>query len=58
MEWKVEGHRQDHYWDCEIQILVLSHVFGLGGAAIRKGFDEDEPAKSKKRVGVKPSMWD
>ena len=61
-EWVVEGHRQDHYWDCESYILALSHVFGLGGAVIRKGRDlaDTDKAKvqsAKRRPQKGKSMW-
>ena len=62
-EWVVEGHKQDHYWDCETYILCLSHVFGLGGAVIRKGKDlaatdkaTPHPKKYPKRP-AKKSIW-
>tara|TARA_R110000824_G_scaffold35418_1_gene111077 strand:+ start:1253 stop:3046 length:1794 start_codon:yes stop_codon:yes gene_type:complete len=61
-EWVVEGHKQDHYWDCETYILTLSHVFGLGGAVIRKGkdladTDKARPAKRAPTRPVKKSIW-
>ena len=63
-EWVVEGHRQDHYWDCETYILTLSHVFGLGGAVIRQGKDlakTDKAKPKRKRIQVqnsnKNSFW-
>jgi len=52
LEWHVEGHRQDHWWDCEVYILALSHVFGLGGAVIRKG--KKKGAKGPKAAKKKP----
>ena len=57
-EWVVEGHRQDHYWDCETYILTLSHVFGLGGAVIRQGKDlakTDKAKPKRKRIQVQNS---
>ena len=62
-EWVVEGHKQDHYWDCETYILTLSHVFGLGGAVIRKGKDlaaTDKAQPQPKRTPARPrkkSIW-
>ena len=59
-EWVVEGHRQDHYWDCETYILTLSHVFGLGGAVIRTGKDLAKTNKAKPqrpRKSTKKSIW-
>jgi len=61
-EWIVEGHRQDHYWDCETYILTLSHVFGLGGAVIRTGkdlakTDKAKPAHKAKNLPNKKSIW-
>jgi len=61
-EWVVEGHRQDHYWDCETYILTLSHVFGLGGAVIRTGkdlaaTDKARPRKKSPRPPKKPTIW-
>jgi hypothetical protein len=62
-EWVVEGHKQDHYWDCETYILTLSHVFGLGGAVIRKGRDlaaTDKAQPQPKRAPARPrkkSIW-
>ena len=62
-EWVTEGHRQDHYWDCETYILTLSHVFGLGGAVIRKGKDlaaTDKAQHQPKKTPARPrrkSMW-
>jgi phage terminase large subunit GpA-like protein len=44
MEWKVEGHKQDHYWDCEQYLLALSHLFGLGRANTR---GEKKPTPKK-----------
>ena len=47
-EWAVEGHRQDHYWDCETYALALSHAFGLGGAVMRgAGAQHKTSPKSK-----------
>ena len=54
-EWVVEGHRQDHYWDCESYILALSHVFGLGGAVLRKGKDLRDTDKAKPKQVKRPS---
>jgi len=59
-EWVVEGHRQDHYWDCETYILCLSHVFGLGGAVIRHGRDLAATDKAKPQARKPPrgkSIW-
>lgn len=47
LEWHVEGHRQDHFWDCENYILALSHVFGLGGSVMRE--QKKKPAKKAAR---------
>ncbi|MBQ94860.1 MAG: hypothetical protein CL510_03380, partial [Actinobacteria bacterium] len=63
-EWVVEGHRADHYWDCETYALALSAVFGLGGAIMREGEGKGpqhstaprkRPAKRAKSSG---SFWD
>ena len=54
-EWVVEGHRQDHYWDCETYILTLSHVFGLGGAVIRTGKDLAKTSKARPSRPSRPS---
>jgi len=58
-EWVVAGHRQDHFWDCEIYVLALSQMFGLGGAVM---LDElASPAKQKPKTPRKsraPSFWD
>ena len=54
LEWVVEGHRQDHYWDCENYVLALSHVFGLGGAVMRENAGE-KPAPAKRRKRPKTS---
>ena len=51
LEWHVEGHRADHFWDCETYCLALSHVFGLGGAVMRKA---GEAAPTPKRRPRKP----
>jgi phage terminase large subunit GpA-like protein len=48
LEWKVEGHKQDHYWDCEQYMLALSHLFGLGRANTRS------PHKVKKTGETSP----
>lgn len=62
-EWVVDGHKQDHYWDCETYILTLSHVFGLGGAVIRKGKDlaatdkAQPPQKAPALKYNKKSIW-
>ena len=61
-EWVVEGHRQDHYWDCETYILALSHVFGLGGAVIRQGkslvsTDKAKPVQRAPSRPNKKSIW-
>ena len=61
-EWVVEGHRQDHYWDCETYILALSHVFGLGGAVIRRGkdladTDQARPARKPSKPQGGKSIW-
>ena len=61
-EWVVEGHRQDHYWDCETYILALSHVFGLGGAVIRRGkdladTDQARPARKALKKPERKSIW-
>ena len=53
LEWHVEGHRQDHWWDCETYILALSHVFGLGGAVMRK--PKKKTAKKETKRRRKPS---
>ena len=55
-EWVVEGHKQDHYWDIETYILCLSHVFGLGGAVIRKGQDLKDTDTSKKKPRKRPRL--
>lgn len=58
LEWHVEGHRQDHWWDCEVYILALSHVFGLGGAVMRKEKPGSKKAKKKlPRKQRKSKFW-
>jgi len=59
LDWQVEGHRQDHYFDCETYILCLSHVFGLGGSVIRKAKGpKKETAKKAPRRQKKPGgFW-
>ena len=52
LEWAIEGHRQDHFWDCETYVLALSHVFGLGGAIIRD--ETSEPTPKPRRRQNKP----
>lgn len=59
-EWVVEGHRQDHYWDCETYALALSNAFGLGGAVMRdaKGAAHKTSPKSKPAKQARPSKAD
>lgn len=59
-EWVVAGHRQDHYWDCEIYVLALSQMFGLGGAVMKEEMEKPKKAKSKpKPQGSEvESFWD
>ena len=35
-EWKVAGHKQDHFWDCETYCLALAHIYGLTGAKAKQ----------------------
>ena len=62
LEWRVEGHRQDHFWDCETYVLALSHIFGLGGAIMRAEEEEkaNKPQVRKKirRPAKKSTFWD
>jgi len=64
-EWVVEGHRQDHYWDCETYCLALARCFGLGGAIMRGAApSKAHSTKPKKKGGKTPkpsppsSFWD
>ena len=29
-EWRTKRHGQDHFWDCEVYLLALSKILGLG----------------------------
>jgi predicted RNA-binding Zn-ribbon protein involved in translation (DUF1610 family) len=60
-EWVVAGHRQDHFWDCEIYVLALSQMFGLGGAVMRDELEtpgKKKPTKKPRRRSRAPSFWD
>jgi len=35
-EWRTKRHGQDHYFDCEVYIMALSQVLGLGTVRKRK----------------------
>tara|TARA_R110002020_G_scaffold48736_2_gene138879 strand:- start:1163 stop:3001 length:1839 start_codon:yes stop_codon:yes gene_type:complete len=40
-QWRTKRHRQDHYFDCEVYVLALSKILGLGTVG-RKGKNEQE----------------
>jgi phage terminase large subunit GpA-like protein len=45
-EWRTRRHGQDHYWDCELYMLCLSKVVGLGNVT-KKSSDEDNGKTGK-----------
>lgn len=58
LDWTVEGHKQDHYWDCENYIMAFGHVFGLGGAAMESSQEPARQTPRKKfRSGGGKSFW-
>lgn len=57
LEWVVEGHRQDHFWDCENYVLALSHVFGLGGAVMREAAEKPKTPRHKPRPKTSSSSF-
>ena len=45
-QWRTKRHRQDHYFDCEVYVLALSKILGLGTVG-RKGKHEPEEIQSE-----------
>ena len=59
-EWRTKRHGQDHFWDCEVYLLALSKILGLGNVTRKdkKSNDQDDdrtddgdkqPTRPKKR---------
>jgi len=60
-EWRTKAHGQDHYFDCEVYLLALSKVLGLGQVKRKK--DESNGTTENKRKTKRPvqkkgeSIW-
>ena len=60
-EWRTKAHGQDHYFDCEVYLLALSKVLGLGQVKRKK--DESSGNTENKRKAKRPvqkkgeSIW-
>jgi phage terminase large subunit GpA-like protein len=55
VEWRTKGHKQDHYWDCELYVLCLSKVLGLGNITRNKEGDAPPAKPPRKKEGG--SFW-
>jgi phage terminase large subunit GpA-like protein len=47
-EWRTKRHGQDHFWDCEVYLLALSKILGLGNVT-RKDKQNDKEKKGEPR---------
>lgn len=55
-EWKVAGHKQDHFWDCETYCLALAHIYGLTGAKAKQRDEAYKVEKTKRRAPRRQSQ--
>ena len=55
-EWKVAGHKQDHFWDCETYCLALAHIYGLTGAKAKQRDEAYKVEKTKRRTPRRQSQ--
>ena len=71
-EWRTKRHGQDHFWDCEVYLLALSKILGLGNVTRKDkkqddidsedngdpaGPDKPKPRKRKRRSRQPRSIW-
>ena len=55
-EWRTKRHRQDHFFDCEVYVLALSKILGLGNVTRKaEKRDEQEQDQDESSAGTKPA---
>ena len=58
-EWRTKRHGQDHFFDCEVYILALSKVLGLGSVTRKnkekEASEDPKPQRENRRKKKSPS---
>ena len=57
IEWRTRAHKQDHFWDCELYILCLSKVLGLGNITRTENTQAPTTAEPKQTTQGGQSFW-